>query len=277
MMLMTPPSWLLAPDTLRLAAFLSIFLAMALAEHRWPRRPLTVAKPHRWAINLTIVATNTLAARLLFPLAPLALATQAQASGWGLLPLLALPVWLELLVSLLLLDLLIYNQHRLFHRMPLLWRIHRMHHTDLDLDVSSGTRFHPLEILLSLAIKLTAVALLGASPLSVLLFEILLNATSMFSHANLWIPLPIDQRLRLLLVTPDMHRVHHSILPEETDSNFGFNLSCWDRLLGTYRAQPHAGHERMEIGLKPWRRQEELGLGPLLLIPFARTFRRKTR
>ncbi len=264
-----------SPDTLRLAAFLSMFLVLAVSEQLWPRRPLTVSKPHRWAVNLAIIAANTLLARLLFPLAPVALAVQAQAHGWGLLPLLALPVWLETLVSLLVLDLLIYTQHRLFHRTPVLWRIHRMHHTDLDLDVSSGTRFHPLEILLSLAIKLAAVVLLGASPLSVLLFEILLNATSMFSHANLRIPLPLDQRLRLLLVTPDMHRVHHSILPKETDSNFGFNLSCWDRLFGTYRAQPDAGHDRMQIGLKQWRDQEELGLGALLLIPFARTVTRK--
>jgi sterol desaturase/sphingolipid hydroxylase (fatty acid hydroxylase superfamily) len=266
----------LAPDTLRLVAFLSVFLVLAMAEQRWPRRPLTVSKPHRWTVNLTIIAANTLLVRLLFPLAPFALAMQAQAHGWGLLPLLALPVWLETLVSLLALDLLIYTQHRLFHRTPVLWRFHRMHHTDLDLDVSSGTRFHPLEIFLSLAIKLAAVVLLGASPLSVLLFEILLNATSMFSHANLRIPLVIDQELRRLLVTPDMHRVHHSIFPIETDSNFGFNLSCWDRLFGTYRAQPDAGHDRMQIGLKQWRDQEELGLRALLLIPFVRTFARKT-
>ena len=265
-----------APDTLRLAAFLSVFLVLAVAEQRWPRRPLTVSRAQRWTVNLTIIAANTLLVRLLFPLAPFALAMQAQANGWGLLPLLALPVWLETLVSLLALDLLIYGQHRFFHRTPVLWRIHRMHHTDLDLDVSSGTRFHPLEIFLSLAIKLAAVVLLGASPLSVLLFEILLNTTSMFSHANLRIPLAIDQRLRLLLVTPDMHRVHHSIFPIETDCNFGFNLSCWDRLFGTYRAQPDAGHDRMQIGLKQWRNQEALSLGALLLIPFARTLTRKT-
>ncbi|MBV5318046.1 MAG: sterol desaturase family protein [Desulfobulbaceae bacterium] len=269
-------SWPVNPDTLRLVVFLTVFLLLAVAEQVWPRRALTISKPRRWAVNLTIVVTNTLLVRLFFPLAPFALALYAQAHGWGLLSLLTLPAWLETLVSLLVLDLLIYTQHRFFHRTPVLWRLHRMHHTDLDLDVSSGTRFHPLEIFLSLVIKLIAVVLLGASPLSILLFEIILNATSMFSHANLRIPLAIDQRLRLLLVTPDMHRVHHSILPLETDSNFGFNLSCWDRLFGTYRAQPGEGHDRMQIGLKQWRDQEALGFWPLLLIPFVRTFKRKT-
>jgi len=265
--------WTLDPDTLRLTAFLAGFLLLAAAEQAWPRRRLTVSKPHRWAINLTLVAVDTLVVRLLFPLAPFALAAQAQ--GWGLLALLPLPAWLEATIGLLALDLLIYGQHRLFHRTPFLWRIHRLHHTDLDLDVSSGTRFHPLEIILSMAIKLGAVVLLGISPLAVLLFEIILNATSMFNHANLQIPLTMDQRLRLLLVTPDMHRVHHSILPPETNSNFGFNLSCWDRLLGTYQAQPREGHDRMRIGLKQWRDQEELGLWQLFKLPFVDPVRRK--
>jgi len=263
------------PAALRLAFFLSIFVLLALAEKFWPRRPLTVAKPQRWRVNLAIVALDTLLVRLVFPLAPLAMAALAQHKGWGLFSLLHLSGPLELAASLLVLDLLIYTQHRLFHRMPLLWRIHRMHHTDLDLDVSSGTRFHPLEILLSLAIKLVAVLLLGISPLSVLVFEIVLNATSMFNHANLCIPLTIDQGLRLLLVTPDMHRVHHSILPRETNSNFGFNLPWWDRLFGTYRAQPREGHDRMTIGLQAWRDQHELGLWPLLLLPFVHPIVRK--
>jgi len=184
--------WTLDPDTLRLTAFLAGFLLLAAAEQAWPRRRLTVSKPHRWAINLTLVAVDTLVVRLLFPLAPFALAAQAQ--GWGLLALLPLPAWLEATIGLLALDLLIYGQHRLFHRTPFLWRIHRLHHTDLDLAASSGTRFHPLEIILSMAIKLGAVVLLGISPLAVLLFEIILNATSMFNHANLQIPLTMDQR-----------------------------------------------------------------------------------
>ncbi len=256
------------PETLRLAAFLSVFILLAVLEAVWPRRPLTVSKPQRWLVNLALVATNTLLMRLVVPLAPFALATLAQSKGWGLFPLLQLSGPLEIGVSLLVLDLIIYTQHRIFHRTPLLWRLHRMHHTDLDLDVTSGTRFHPLEIFLSLAIKLSAVLLLGISPLAVLLFEILLNATSMFNHANLRLPLPLDRWLRLVLVTPDMHRVHHSVIPRETNSNFGFNLPWWDRLLGTYQAQPREGHEGMSIGLKQWRDQGQLGWWQLLKIPF---------
>ncbi len=256
------------PETLRLAAFLSVFVVLALLEYLWPRRPLTVSKPQRWLVNLTLVAANTLLMRYVFPLAPFALATLMQSRGWGLFPLLTFSGLPEIAVSLLLLDLLIYTQHRLFHQVPVFWRIHRMHHTDLDLDVTSGTRFHPLEMFLSLTIKLTAVLLLGTSPLSVLLFEIVLNATSMFSHANLRLPPAVDRWLRCLLVTPDMHRVHHSVIPRETNSNFGFNLSCWDRLLGTYRAQPRDGHEGMTIGLQTWRDQGQLGLWQILKIPF---------
>jgi sterol desaturase/sphingolipid hydroxylase (fatty acid hydroxylase superfamily) len=264
------------PETLRLVAFVLVFAVLAVAEAIRPRRVLTVSKTHRWLANLTIICTNTLLARFVLPLAPFALAVQLQARGWGLFNLFSFSGLLEIAVSLLLLDLLIYLQHRFFHRTPLFWRIHRMHHTDLDLDVSSGTRFHPIEILLSLAIKMAAVALLGVSPLAILLFEILLNATSMFSHANIQLPLPLDRWLRLLVVTPDMHRVHHSVIVRETDSNFGFNLPWWDWLFGTYRAQPRDGHEGMQIGLKEWRDQEALGLWPLLQIPFVATPRRTT-
>ncbi|MHB8056423.1 MAG: sterol desaturase family protein [Desulfuromonadaceae bacterium] len=256
------------PETLRLTAFLSLFALLALCETVWPRRPLTVPKPRRWFANLAIIALNSLLIRLAFPLAPFGLAVIAQANGWGLFNRLGISGWQELLVSLLLLDLLIYFQHRLFHRTPLFWRLHRMHHTDLDLDVSSGIRFHPLEIALSLLIKTAAVLLLGVAPLSVLLFEILLNATSMFSHTNMRIPLGIDRWLRLFVVTPDMHRVHHSVIPRETDSNFGFNLPWWDRLFGTYRAQPREGHDLMTIGLKEFRELDKLGLRDLLLLPF---------
>ncbi len=262
------------PETLRLAAFISVFVVLAVAEAIRPRRVLTVSKTHRWLVNLTVVFANTLLVRFVLPLAPFALAVQIQAKGWGLFNLLHFAGWAEIVVSLLLLDLLIYWQHRFFHRTPLLWRIHRMHHTDLDLDVSSGTRFHPIEIILSLAIKLMAVVLLGVSPLAILFFEILLNATSMFSHANIQLPLPLDRWLRLLVVTPDMHRVHHSVIVRETDSNFGFNLPWWDRLFGTYTAQPRDGHDGMQIGLKEWRNQEELGLWPLLRIPFVSPPRR---
>lgn len=263
------------PEFLRLIVFLALFAVLALAEHRWPRRPLTVSKTRRWTANLAIVALNTLAARLVLPLAPFGMAVHVQAGGWGLWPLLGVSGALEMILSVLVLDLLIYGQHRLFHRVPLLWRLHRMHHADLDIDVTSGTRFHPIEIVLSLLIKMAAVALLGITPWAVLLFEILLNATAMFNHANLQLPLVLDRWLRLVVVTPDMHRVHHSIIPRETYANFGFNLPWWDRLFGSYIAQPRDGHLGMEIGLPWWRNQEELGLWALLLQPFRRLPGRK--
>lgn len=262
------------PETMRLVTFVALFVVLAVAEALWPRRVLTVSKLRRWSANLAIVGLDTVAARLVLPLAPFALAVHAQAEGWGLFPFVRISGPLEIVTSLLLLDLLIYWQHRFFHRIPLFWRIHRMHHIDLDLDVSSGTRFHPIEIILSLVVKLAAVVLLGVSPLAILLFEILLNATSMFSHANLRLPLAVDRWLRLLLVTPDMHRVHHSVIVRETDSNFGFNLPWWDRLFGTYTAQPRDGHDGMRIGLKEWRHQGEVGLLYLLRVPFVATPRR---
>jgi len=256
------------PETLRLIAFLSVFVLLALAEVIWPRRLLTVSKAKRWQANIAVIIADSLVVRLLATIAPVMLAATAKSNGWGLFNLLSVPVWLELLAGLVLLDLIIYLQHRLFHRVPLLWRLHRMHHTDLDLDVSTGTRFHPLEIVLSLLIKMVAVLLFGIAPQTVLLFEIILNATAMFNHANLALPLPVDRWLRLLLVTPDMHRVHHSVIPKETDSNFGFCQPWWDRLLGTYREQPRDGHDKMIIGLREFRNQTELGVWRLLKIPF---------
>jgi sterol desaturase/sphingolipid hydroxylase (fatty acid hydroxylase superfamily) len=264
------------PGMLRIAAFLSVFILLAVIETVWPRRPLTVSKTGRWHANLAIILLNNLMVTFVFPIAPFGIAVMARNSGWGLFNRITLPGPLEIAVSLLLLDLVIYLQHRMFHRVSLLWRLHRMHHTDLDLDVSSGIRFHPLEIALSLVIKMLAVVILGISPLSVLLFEILLNATSMFNHANLRLPPGVDDWLRMVLVTPDMHRVHHSAIPRETDSNFGFNLPWWDRLFGTYRAQPRDGHDRMVLGLKEFRDQHKLGLGRLLLIPFVSVTTRRT-
>ena len=255
-------------DAVRLAVFLLLFALLALAEHLRPRRPLTVSKLARWRVNLAIVALDTLVARLLLPVAPVALAAWLQGRGWGLFSALSFTGLPAVLAGILLLDLTIYTQHRLFHRTPVLWRIHRMHHTDLDLDVSSGTRFHPVEIVLSFGIKLAAVALFGIAPQAVLLFEILLNACAMFNHANLDLPPALDRWLRLVIVTPDMHRVHHSLIVRETDSNFGFNVPWWDRLVGSYRAQPRDGHLGMRIGLKEWRSQQQLGLWPLLRLPF---------
>ncbi len=259
-------------SALRLSLFLGIFLLLALAEHIWPRRPLTVPKGRRWLANIVMVAFDTGITRLVVPLMPVAMAVTAHSRGWGLLNQVAIPYWVKLALALLFLDLVIYLQHRAFHRVPLFWRFHRMHHTDLDLDVSSGNRFHPVEILVSTAIKLAAVFVSGAAPEAVVTFEALLNASSLFTHTNLRIPLGIDRLLRLVLVTPDMHRVHHSVIPSETDSNFSFNASWWDRLFGTYRDQPRKGHANMVIGLKEYRSPEKLGFWGLLLVPFRQPY-----
>ena len=253
---------------IRLVFFLGVFLVVGLAEYLWPRRRLTVPKGQRWFCNGALVVIDALVVRLALPFMPAGVAEIAGLNGWGIFNALALPSWIKIVLVILALDLIIYLQHRAFHRIPLFWRFHRMHHTDLDLDVSSGNRFHPLEILFSLVIKIGAVIVLGAPVIAVVTFEILLNATSLFNHGNLRIPADIDHRLRLILVTPDMHRVHHSIIPRETDSNFSFNLPWWDRILGTYRDQPREGHTGMSIGLKEFRDAGSLGLGYLLMLPF---------
>jgi len=259
-------------SAIRLISFLGTFLLLALAELVWPRRPLTVPKGRRWLANIVMVAVDTGVTRLAVPLMPVGMAGIASVKGWGVLNLLPFPAWGEIAIAVLFLDLVIYVQHRAFHRIPLCWRFHRMHHTDLDLDVSSGNRFHPVEIAASTAIKLAAVAVIGATPLAVLIFEVLLNATSLFNHSNIRLPAPLDGWLRLVLVTPDMHRVHHSVIPRETDSNFSFNVPWWDRLLGTYRAQPREGHDGMTIGLKEYRDPDKLGLWGLLMVPFRKPY-----
>jgi sterol desaturase/sphingolipid hydroxylase (fatty acid hydroxylase superfamily) len=255
---------------LRIVSFFGVLSIIALWEIIPPRRALTTRKRQRWFANLSMIAIATLLVRFTFPLLPVGLAILAQEHGWGILNLISLPPWLAVALAVIALDLVIYLQHVLFHFLPVLWRLHRMHHTDLDLDASSGNRFHPLEIVISIGIKLGAILVIGASPLAVLLFEILLNATSIFNHGNIRIPLGIDRCLRTLLVTPDMHRVHHSIIPRETNSNFGFNLPWWDYLCGTYRAQPSAGHLEMTIGLKEFRDPARLTLPRLLIQPFER-------
>jgi sterol desaturase/sphingolipid hydroxylase (fatty acid hydroxylase superfamily) len=255
---------------LRIVSFFGVLSIIALWEIVAPRRALTTRKGQRWFANLSMIAIATLLVRFTFPLLPVGLAVMAQEHGWGILNMISLPPWLAVMIAVIVLDLVIYLQHVMFHFLPVLWRLHRMHHTDLDLDASSGNRFHPLEIVISIFIKFGAILLLGASPLAVLLFEILLNATSTFNHGNIRIPLGIDRCLRTLLVTPDMHRVHHSILPRETNSNFGFNLPWWDYLCGTYRAQPSAGHLEMIIGLKEFRDPARLTLPRLLIQPFVR-------
>lgn len=254
----------------RLGCFAGVLMVMMLWECWAPRRPQHIARLTRWPNNLLLVVINTLLLRLLFPLAAVGAALLASEHHWGLFNLWPVPFWLSLVLSMLALDLLIYWQHRLFHALPWLWRLHRVHHADLEFDVTTGLRFHPLEILLSMLLKLAAVVLLGAPALAVLLFEVLLNATAMFNHGNIRLPKRLDTVLRLILVTPDMHRVHHSVIPAETDSNFGFNLPCWDRLFNTYKAQPQAGQLGMTIGLTEFRHPSELRLHRLLLQPFRR-------
>lgn len=259
---------LLAHEALiRLGAFSLVLAAMMAAEAALPRRARGFARRRRWPSNLGVAALNSLLLRLVFPTAAIGVAIAIEGKGVGLLPWLGLPGWLAAILAVVLLDLAIYLQHVMFHAVPALWRLHRMHHADLDFDVTTGLRFHPLEILLSMAVKIGVVVALGAPPVAVLVFEVLLNASSMFSHGNLRLPARLDAALRRVLVTPDMHRVHHSAVPAETDSNFGFSLAVWDRLFGTYRAQPAAGHEAMTIGLESFRDPRELRLGRMLTQP----------
>jgi sterol desaturase/sphingolipid hydroxylase (fatty acid hydroxylase superfamily) len=258
-----------AETVMRLGIFAAVLVLLALGEMLFPRRHLTVGKPLRWLNNLALVFVNTIVVRILLPFGAVAMAAIAQENGWGLLNNVVLPNWLAVTLAVVLLDFAIYLQHILFHAVPLFWRLHLVHHADLDFDVTTGLRFHTLEILLSMAIKLAVVVLLGASALAVLIFEVLLNGTSMFSHSNLRLPGWLDRLLRLVLVTPDMHRVHHSTLPRETNSNFGFNLPWWDFLLGTYRNQPALGHEEMTIGLSHLRDEKQVERLPrMLALPF---------
>jgi sterol desaturase/sphingolipid hydroxylase (fatty acid hydroxylase superfamily) len=261
--------WLLDHEpSLRLAAFAGVFGALALLETLAPRRRREIGRRIRWTGNLGVLALDALAIRVLFPAATVGWAFVAEARGWGLFNLLQAPGWAAIPLAVIGLDLAVYVQHVVFHRVPMLWRLHRMHHADLELDVTTGLRFHPGEVVLSMAFKAAAVVLLGVPPLGAVIFEVLLNATSMFSHANLRLPLRLDAVTRLLLVTPDMHRVHHSVRPDETNSNYGFNLSCWDRLFGTYRGQPKAGHAGMAIGLGAFRSRRDLRLDRMLAQPF---------
>ncbi|MDP3861128.1 MAG: sterol desaturase family protein [Phaeovulum sp.] len=254
-------------STLRLAIFLGVLALMAVWELAAPRRRQEIPRLLRWSNNLGLVVVDTLVLRFTFPVLAVGLALMAEARGWGLLNAFDVPGWLAVLLAVVALDLVIYLQHVMFHAVPALWRLHRMHHADLEFDVTTGLRFHPLEILASMAIKLAAVAALGPPAVAVLIFEVLLNASAMFNHSNIRLPLALDRILRLVIVTPDMHRVHHSIRPEETNSNFGFNLPWWDRLLGTYRAQPSAGHDEMTIGIEQFRTPRELWLDRMLLQP----------
>ncbi len=251
---------------LRAASFAAALAALAAWETLAPRRPRAPRLP-RWGVNLGLIALNSAAARFCLPVLPVGMAALAADNGWGLFNGVDWPALAEAAAAVLLLDLAIYLQHVWFHGVPWLWRLHRMHHSDVALDVTTGGRFHPLEIILSTAFKLALVAALGASPASVLAFEILLNATSLFNHSNIRLPRGLDAALRRIVVTPDMHLVHHSVPADETNSNFGFNLPWWDRLLGTYREEPRAGLAGAAIGLERFREPESQTWGALLANP----------
>ena len=259
---------------IRFAIFAGVFLAMALIELAWPRRKLLVSKRHRWLTNVGISVIGTAVLRLMamlaVPIAAVTAAFYAEQHQIGLLNQVAWPEWIKVVVALLVLDLAIWFQHWASHKVPLLWRLHKVHHADRDIDVTTAVRFHPVEIALSMVWKIAVVVPLGASPLAVFLFEVILNGCAMFNHANIALPVWLDRVLRLFVVTPDMHRVHHSVLRREHNSNFGFNLSLWDRLLRTYTSQPKGGHQGMTIGLPPYQSEDPTRFGWSLWLPFRR-------
>ena len=254
---------------IRMGFFFGILIVMAAWEVLAPRRALSVSKAVRWVNNLGIVFLNSLLLRLVFPAAAVGVALFAEQHGWGLLNYYQLPYWLALVITIVAMDFIIYLQHVMVHAIPLLWRLHRLHHADLDYDLTTGARFHPIEIFLSMLIKFATIIVLGAPAVGVILFEVILNFMAMFNHANARLPLGLDRLLRLLIVTPDMHRVHHSVEDDEANSNFGFNLSIWDRIFGTYRDQPRGGHEGMTIGIHKYRDKKDVSWLPgMLLLPF---------
>lgn len=255
---------------IRLGLFFATFALLALWEVAAPRRDYGFSRNRRWFTNISLSVLNQICVRLFFPVLAVGLALLAQQRGWGLFNSIDLPDVIAAALCFLVLDLAIYGQHVLFHRLPWLWRLHRVHHSDLDFDVTTAVRFHPVEIILSMLIKMVLVVLLGAPPITVLLFEAVLSLTALFNHSNITIPVKLECLLRLWLVTPDMHRVHHSAETVETNSNFGFNLPWWDYLFNTYRAQPNKGHKNMTVGLVEYQREEELALPKLLLQPFTK-------
>jgi sterol desaturase/sphingolipid hydroxylase (fatty acid hydroxylase superfamily) len=262
-------SWVTSHEpVVRLGFFVGVFLVMSVWELAAPRRRLRAAKGGRWFANLGIVVLDALVVRAIFPAAAVGMALVAAERGWGLLNNVSVTPAVAVVASVLLLDLVIYLQHVMFHAVPALWRLHMVHHADVDFDLSTGLRFHPVEIVLSMLIKLAAVALLGPPAVAVLVFEVVLNATAIFNHGNVRLPKPVDRVLRWIVVTPDMHRVHHSVRPFETNSNFGFNLPWWDRVLGTYRDQPEDGHDAMTIGLSQFQDRLRQSLRWLLTLPF---------
>ncbi|GAJ70708.1 LOW QUALITY PROTEIN: possible sterol desaturase [Vibrio sp. JCM 18904] len=257
------------PSWLRLGFFLGVLLLCAIWENKLPRKTLTASRRFRWVNNLSLVAFNSLVIALIMPIAAFQAAVIAQEQQWGAAEYsVPPPDWLNIFLTVILLDFVIYAQHVVFHHVKPLWKIHRMHHADLDIDVTTGARFHPSEIIISMGVKIAAVFILGVSPIGIVVFEIVLNASAMFNHSNAKLALSMDQKLRNVIVTPDMHRVHHSVIVKETHSNFGFFLSVWDRFFGTYRAQPKLGHEDVVIGVPEIRDEEEQRLDKLLTQPF---------
>lgn len=255
--------------TIRLAAFLGVFAGVGLWELLAPQRALIAPKALRWTANIGLVLLNTLLLRLLSPIATVALAALCAKEGWGLLHLVAVPVWLAVPLAVVAMDFVIWLQHLVFHAVPGLWRLHQVHHADVDYDLTTGSRFHPIEIGLSLGVKLATITLLGAPVLAVLIFEVVLNAAAMFNHGNIRLPVGLDRVLRWFIVTPDMHRVHHSVNQDETNTNFGFNLPWWDRIFGTYLAQPRAGQVGMVIGIRGHTDLRDVArLGGMLRMPF---------
>lgn len=254
---------------IRLLFFFSVFAVVALAEIRFPRRPLTIPKRIRWFNNISLVVLNSLVLRVLFPTAAVGVAIVAEQNSWGWLNNVELPLFLATLLAVMLMDFVIYLQHVMMHSVPLFWRLHRVHHADLDYDVTTGSRFHTIEIVLSMLLKFATIVLLGPPVVAVIIFEVVLNAMAMFNHGNLRLPENVDRVLRLFVVTPDMHRVHHSVEDDETNSNFGFNIPWWDRIFGTYKAQPRKGHESMTIGIHHFREIKQVSrLGGILTLPF---------
>ncbi|MCW8891651.1 MAG: sterol desaturase family protein [Sedimenticola sp.] len=255
---------------IRLGFFFGVLVIIALWEVKSPRRPLSQPKLLRWTHNLGLVFLNSAILRLLFPAAAVGVALFAQDQQWGLFNYFSFPLLFSAVISVILMDAVIYLQHVMAHAVPLLWRLHRVHHADMDYDVTTGARFHPIEIILSMLIKFATILLLGPPVVAVVIFEVLLNATAMFNHGNLKLPARLDSLLRLFVVTPDMHRVHHSVDDDETNSNFGFNLPWWDRLFGTYKAQPRAGHEGMTIGIDHFRDPGKVErIWGMLMLPFS--------
>ncbi|MFT5785617.1 MAG: sterol desaturase/sphingolipid hydroxylase (fatty acid hydroxylase superfamily) [Ascidiaceihabitans sp.] len=256
---------------IRLGVFLGLFALLALIEALAPRRIRTQTRKTRWVTNWAITVANTVtlnAMALALPLLAVGAAFDAQSQGWGLFNATSWPTWIEVILVILILDFAIWAQHVITHKVPFLWRLHQVHHADVDIDVTTAIRFHPIEIALSMLLKIGLVYLLGPAALAIVLFEVILNGTAMFNHANIRLPLSVDAILRRVLVTPDMHRVHHSTLRHEHDSNYGFSLSIWDQMFGTYVAQPEAGHDAMDIGLQ-WQDDRPSRLGWSLKLPFS--------